>query len=271
MVSIKKIGFMQGRLVPPLRNRIQAYPLNNWQKEFYLAFKIKIKLMEWTIDSHKFFENALINESQHLILSDLKNKFKIKINSVTADFFMEKYNLKNFKLRNNKYFNFFLKMCFLNKIKIIVIPMVDKCSINKSFNYVNRIVNKFNQLQPLLKKYKLKIAFEVDLKPKDCLYFISHFDKKYYGINYDIGNSIGNGFNYVDEINTYGKRIINVHIKNMNKNKTCDLFKGGGNIKKIIKFLKKKKYNKNYILQTARVTKGHSKKIKQYLDVIKGL
>lgn len=107
MISIKKIGFMQGRLVPPLRNRIQAYPLNNWQKEFYLAFKIKIKLMEWTIDSHKFFENALINESQHLILSDLKNKFKIKINSVTADFFMEKYNLKNFKLRNNKYFNFF--------------------------------------------------------------------------------------------------------------------------------------------------------------------
>jgi L-ribulose-5-phosphate 3-epimerase len=269
MISIKKIGFMQGRLVSPLRNKTQSYPLNSWKKEFDLASKIKIYLMEWTIDSYKFFENALIDENQHSIIKNLKYKFRVKINSVTADFFMEKYNLKNFRLKNNKYFNYFLKMCFLNKIKIIVIPMVDKCSINKSFNYVKRIIHKFNQLQPVLKKYKLKIAFEVDLNPKDCLYFINHFDKKYYGINYDIGNSIGNNFNYKDEINTYGKRIINVHIKNKKKNKTCDLLKGDGNIKRIIGFLKQNKYNKNYILQTARVKKNHFKKIKKYLDIIK--
>lgn len=260
---------MQGRLVSVIRNKIQAYPIKEWKKEFNIASKIKIYLMEWTIDSYNFFENALVDKKQHDAIIYLKKKYNITINSVTADFFMEKYNLKNFELKNNQLFNFFLKMCFLNKIKIIVIPMVDKCSLNKSFKYVNGIINKFNQLQPILKKYKLKIAFEVDLNPIDCLHFINHFDKKYFGINYDIGNSIGNNFNYKDEINAYGKRIINVHIKNKKKNKTCDLFKGDGNIKKIISFLKQNKYNKNYILQTARVTKNHSNKIKQYLDTIK--
>ena len=262
---------MQGRLVSITRNKIQAYPINEWKKEFHLASKIKIYLMEWTIDSYNFLKNALVDDKQHKAIVYLKKKYNITIESVTADFFMEKYNLKNFELKNNQPFNFFLKMFSLNKIKIIVIPMVDKCSLSKSFDHIKRIINKFNQLLPLLKKYKLKIAFEVDLNPNDCLYFINQFDKRYFGINYDIGNSIGNNFNYKDEINTYGKRIINVHIKNKKKNKTCDLFKGDGNIKKIISFLKQNKYNKNYIFQTARVNKNHCKKIKQYLDIIKKL
>ena len=31
------IGFMQGRLVPDERNKIQSFPWKNWKKEFQLA------------------------------------------------------------------------------------------------------------------------------------------------------------------------------------------------------------------------------------------
>ena len=32
-----EIGVMQGRLSPPINNRIQAFPKNNWKDEFELA------------------------------------------------------------------------------------------------------------------------------------------------------------------------------------------------------------------------------------------
>ena len=45
-----KLGFMQGRLSPKVRNQIQAFPFLYWKREFKIARKINIKIMEWTID-----------------------------------------------------------------------------------------------------------------------------------------------------------------------------------------------------------------------------
>ena len=36
-----KLGFMQGRLVPPEQNKIQSFPWKNWDKEFKIANEIK--------------------------------------------------------------------------------------------------------------------------------------------------------------------------------------------------------------------------------------
>ena len=51
---MKNLGFMQGRLVPDERNKIQSFPWQNWKKEFQLAKKLKLNIMEWTID----YENS---------------------------------------------------------------------------------------------------------------------------------------------------------------------------------------------------------------------
>tara|TARA_A100001015_G_scaffold316269_1_gene430105 strand:+ start:3770 stop:3961 length:192 start_codon:yes stop_codon:yes gene_type:complete len=53
----KKIGFMQGRLVAPEEKKIQSFPWKNWRKEFQIANKIGLSLIEWTIDRNKFFLN----------------------------------------------------------------------------------------------------------------------------------------------------------------------------------------------------------------------
>ena len=52
-----KLGFMQGRLSPKVNNKIQSFPFKYWKQEFSVAQKIKINLMEWTVDSHKYFNN----------------------------------------------------------------------------------------------------------------------------------------------------------------------------------------------------------------------
>ncbi len=42
-----RIGIMQGRLVPPINNRIQCFPRDNWRIEFEYAAKAHLDCIEW--------------------------------------------------------------------------------------------------------------------------------------------------------------------------------------------------------------------------------
>ena len=41
------VGIMQGRLVPPVDGRIQAFPAENWKDEFELASDAGLACIEW--------------------------------------------------------------------------------------------------------------------------------------------------------------------------------------------------------------------------------
>ena len=47
---MRSIGIMQGRLSPPIKGRIQAFPSQTWQKEFYLARDCGFSHIEWVLD-----------------------------------------------------------------------------------------------------------------------------------------------------------------------------------------------------------------------------
>ena len=81
----------------------------------------------------------------------------------------------------------------------------------------------------------------MNFKPKKALRFIKKFNKKHFGINYDIGNSSSLGFKPKNEIKTYGNYIKNVHIKDRYfKGTTVRLGKGHANFNEVFINLKKK-------------------------------
>ena len=84
-----KLGFMQGRLSPQIRNEIQAFPFSTWKKEFKIAEEINIKIMEWTIDNFNYLKNPIMTNSGKKEINKLKEKYNIKINSITCDFLMQ--------------------------------------------------------------------------------------------------------------------------------------------------------------------------------------
>ena len=69
-----KLGFMQGRLSPIVRNKIQAFPFKDWKKEFILAKKIGFKLMEWTIDTYNYQNNPILTINGVKEIQRLKKK-----------------------------------------------------------------------------------------------------------------------------------------------------------------------------------------------------
>ena len=256
-MSIKnKIGFMQGRLVnSEKKNVIQYFPNKNWKKEVKLAKKNKFKLIEWTINYENIKKNPFYLGSKTLkkTFNFLKEN-KINVNSVTCDFIMQ----KPFFLKKNKKTIEDLKKIIINSqpygVKYFIVPLVDQSSLKKNLKYEKKIIESLINLKKILNKNS-KILFELDCSYLKVIKFITKFHSKKFGINYDTGNSASLGFSFVDE-KKYFKFVYNIHIKDRKKyGSTVRLGYGDFNFKYFFKYLMKKKYNGNLILQTARSKK----------------
>jgi hexulose-6-phosphate isomerase len=261
MLTKPKIGFIQGRLSPMINNRIQQFPLDSWQNEFVLASKLDIKLIEWTIDTYKFLENPLVKSKGWEEINKIAEKNNILIPSVTCDYFMENPPWKNDLTIVKKRISTILKGMRNIGSKILVVPLVDNSSPTTSTS-IKVVKSLFTDLIPEISENKLQIAFECDLNPEKLSDFIGKFDRNYFGVNYDIGNSSSLGFDPTEEFEAYGSRIINVHVKDRKLNgATVPLGDGDANFQKIFSLLCKTNYQGNLILQTARSKDGEDAEV----------
>jgi hexulose-6-phosphate isomerase len=82
------IGIMQGRLSKQNNNQIQSFPINSWKLEFEKAKNCGFEVMEWIFDT--VHPNPILTNKGRLEIVELSKKNNININSVCADYFMEK-------------------------------------------------------------------------------------------------------------------------------------------------------------------------------------
>ena len=258
------LGFMQGRLSPMYNGKIQKFPVNHWKSEFYIASSLNINLIEWTIDEENFDKNPIVTKKGNSEILNLITKTGVKIHSITTDCFMQ----KPIWLKRNNYMkkklSKLIRCCGNLKIKYIIFPLVDNSSLKK-FKNLNEIIKIFFNFQNLLKKHNVQILFESDFKPEQLKNFISKFNNRFFGINYDSGNSASLGYDINKEFMHYGSFIKNIHIKDrIRKGNTIKLGMGNTNFNKLFKNIKRIKYKNNLILQTARSESGED--IKELLD-----
>lgn len=262
------LGFMQGRLSPIIDEKIQAFPVNNWENEIKEANNIGFSLMEWTLDYDGIFENPLLTNDGNVKIRRLCNEFNIQVKSITADCFMQKpfWKYSGTELTHHK--KIFLKVvhaCSSLNINIIVVPLVDNGSIT-NLNELNIFSDFIDNNSELFLELKIRIAIESDFEPKKLAKFVNNFDPRIFGINYDTGNSAGLGFNPEDEFDAYHERIINIHFKDrLLGGSTVPFGKGDTNFKSLIKLINGINYNHNFILQGARsINNKHSEALIEY-------
>jgi len=77
-----KLGIIQGRLLPPVEEFVQEFPLY-WKLEFKYARKIGLNHIEWIVTSDSFSTNPIFGESFKFKDSDPK------ISSLCADFLVD--------------------------------------------------------------------------------------------------------------------------------------------------------------------------------------
>jgi len=264
-----KIGIMQGRLSPKFRDRFQAHPINYWMDEFYLAKDLGLECIEFIFDLNQWDSNPLMTKRGLDNIKKISNDSKTEVLSVCADFFMEQ-PIFNKKVRSINY-NVLTKLmhnCDYLNIQDIIIPFVDKSSLLEKKDEIKETISFLKEIL-CNNKCKVNLTLETDLPPLKFIDLIEKIGHEKIKINYDIGNSASLGYNYHNELATYGQFITNIHIK--------DRILGGGSVRlgegaakfsDFFKELKKINFEGIFIIQAFRENDGPNS-FKPQFDYIK--
>jgi L-ribulose-5-phosphate 3-epimerase len=267
-----KIGFMQGRLSPLIDGKIQAFPWQYWRDEFELGARNGFHLMEWTLDQERLYENPLMYANGRGEIRQLMEEYGISIPSLTGDCFMQAPFYKTSRQGRQQLLADFANIIESSAelgISTILMPLLDHGRIENKQQQSN-LLRGLSSVTPLLEKTNIILSFESDLPPESLSRFINNLDPRYFGITYDIGNSASLGYKPEEEINLYGHRIVNVHVKDrMFGGSTVPLGAGNADIPGALRALRKTGYNGNYILQAARAAdEDHVGALRKYRDMV---
>jgi hexulose-6-phosphate isomerase len=251
--------------------RIQAFPWPSWREEFPLAEHSGFRLMEWTLDQERLYENPLMSSAGQEEIRVLMRRHGVTVSSLTGDCFMQAPFWKRSGAEAESLRRDFLAVmaaCAAVGISTIVVPLVDDGRLENSAQE-NALLEFVPCVESHFDRLGVRVAFESDFEPTKFRRFIDRFDARSFGINYDIGNSAALGFDVSEEIAAYGHRIFSVHVKDRKRGGvTVPLGSGAAAFEAAFAALAASGYQGNFILQTARSSEGdHVGVLRRYRDL----
>jgi L-ribulose-5-phosphate 3-epimerase len=254
-----KIGVMQGRLVPKYQGRYQAFPIGMWQDEFRVAKECGLDLIEFILDFNDAEENPLLKLGGIDKITEISQKTGVSVNTICADYFMEaplhssdeKVAEKSFKILES-----LLETAKELQITDVVIPCVDQSSLKTEASF-DRFIQQITKIIPRIEKQNINLSLETDLSPKPFVELLNKLNSKNITVNYDIGNSAALGFDPIEELNAYGGRITDIHIKDRVLNGgPVTLGRGGADFALFFSKLQEFNYKGPFIMQAYRDDEG---------------
>ena len=249
-----EIGIMQGRLSPRIDGKIQAYPASTWQKEFEIAQEIGYAAIEWIVEK-PVETNALMTDSGKAEIKKMIASTGVRIDYVCADIFMQQPLVrmtKDINSQNEEYLSAILKNAKEVGAIGVEIPFVDNSSI-KNENEKQEFIDVMQDAFKLAKDLDLKLSLETDLPPIEFRELLENIDLDHVQANYDIGNSASLGFDPREELEAYGLKILNVHVKDRKLGSTTvPLGTGNANINFVLQKLQEIGYRGGLTMQAAR-------------------
>ena len=250
---------MQGRLLPKYQGRYQAHPINYWQDEFVIAQKIGLDCIEFILDFNNAENNPLLKAGGIDEINKLIEQTGVGVKTICADYFMEApLHFEDIKASEQSQ-NIMIKL--LNNaaglgITDIVIPCLDQSSLNNQLA-VNRFVERLSPVVNIAENLGVNLSLETDLAPQPFVELLDRFNSKRVTVNYDIGNSAALGYNPVEELDAYGMKITDIHIKDRIKGgKSVLLGEGAANFNVFFSKLKEFDYCAPFIMQAYRDDEG---------------
>jgi hexulose-6-phosphate isomerase len=276
---MNRLGIVQGRLSPPIDNHIQAFPLDNWKKEFQIYNELGISIIDWLFKYETVKENPLCSDSGIENIKYLCKKHNISINGVLSDYFMRKKLFDEEKKdvdESIKMLFFLIDQCKKARISKIILPFVDEAKI-KNKNDEKEIIENLKKPIKYANDNGIIILIEGALNPEEFKDFILSFKPLRVKINYDMGNSTSLGYDPKYEINILGKFFGSVHIKDRKQGGgSVPLGTGDVDFNTVFSELKIIDYSDNFILEAARQDLKDSKfksnrieTIKKYINFVK--
>jgi hexulose-6-phosphate isomerase len=267
------IGSIQGRLLPRVGGRIQAFPLGRWEEEFALLKQVGFDSVELTIETASWTEHPINTDSGRKRLQELSIQWGVALMGICGDVFMESPLVSSDEAVGGEaetMLRTLLESAEDGGLPFIELPFVGKNSLADS-PAVDRLGRILDWALPLAERSKVDILLETDLGPSSLSELLTRFRHSRLGLNYDTGNSTWFGFDPAEELQTYHQDIRNIHIKDCTrKDYSVPLGSGETRFDTIFSLLNQLGYGGNFIIQAARQD-DDLMAARQYLDFTSNL
>ena len=265
------IGVIQGRLLPKYKGRYQAHPVDYWQDEFPIAKQLGLDCIEFILDFNDAEINPLLRSGGVDEILALSEKTGVIARTVCADYLMEA-PLHSESKETAKKSDDVLRRLIHSTAELgatdIVIPCVDQSSLEDA-NAVDSFVARLSPILELAENKNINLSLECDLAPAPFYDLLNRFDSNRLTVNYDIGNSAALSYDAVEELEAYGDRMTDIHIKDrvLDGGSTI-LGTGNADFERFFNKLKSFNYTGPFLMQAYRDDEGVSV-FKEQLDWVK--
>lgn len=250
---------MQGRLVEKYRGRYQAHPLGYWEREFEVAAELGLDCIEFILDYNDSELNPLMSDEGVAKIKTVCASTGVEVKTICADYFMEAPLHSEDSTVVDKSMAVLMRLLDSSQqlgVSDIVIPCVDQSSLQCTAQ-VERFVANLNSVLPVINKSGVNLSLETDLDAQPFAMLLARFDSNHVTVNYDIGNSAALGYDPVKELEAYGHRITDIHIKDRTLGGgPVVLGEGDADFERFFEALKAINYRGPFIMQAYRDDEG---------------
>jgi hexulose-6-phosphate isomerase len=259
MAKVRTLGIMQGRLSPPVGERIQCFPRETWSEEFGIASQADLDAIEWVYDMYGEGANPLESDEGISKIRSLSLEHDVAVESICADWFMEEPLIggsEQERMAARRRLHCLLDRAKLLGIGRVVLPFVDASAISSAV-LLDQAVEAIEDALPHARESGIELHLETSLGPQEFAKFLSLVPDPKVWVNYDIGNSSSLGYDPHEEFAAYGERLGSIHIKDrIFGGGTVALGSGDADFKTVFLELSRLGYEGPFILQAARGEPG---------------
>lgn len=253
------LGIMQGRLLPPEGEALQAFPRDGWEREFALAAEAGLAFIEWIDDVHGEDVNPLLTDDGQARMAELAAATGVAVRSVCADWFQANPPTRGSAAERRERverLRFVLDRCRRAGIERAVLPFVDHSSLRDE-DERGLLASALGAVLPDARRHGIELHLETDLGPEEFATLLSAVDDPLIRVNYDSGNSSSLGYDVRAELAAYGERVGSVHVKDrVRGGTTVPLGEGDADLPGLFSELRRLGYRGDIVLQAARGESG---------------
>lgn len=252
------IGIMQGRLLPPVGGRLQAFPGDLWSKEFELAASLGIDCIEWIYDLQSASENPVARDEGGPAISDIARRSGVTVRSLCADYFID-VPLVGTRTETSgalDHLAWLLERCAGVGMQRVIVPFVDASAI-RSPAELKQAAKAVGRAADVARRQHVEIHLETSLEPDEYRSLLGRLPEDVVKVTYDSGNSASLGFAPAREFDAYGPRIGSVHVKDrVRGGGSVPLGTGDADLATVFAGLRRLRYSGDFILQVSRGEPG---------------
>lgn len=244
-----KFGIVQGRLIQSPEDRLQWFPQDYWESEFFLASALGYDYVELIAERQHNKNNPIWTDEGIEKIKALTKRNKLSLHVICNDYIIDHPILSD--KRAIEQTKKLISQAKILGIQKLVLPLFEKSELTE--NNFEEYKSIFKEIAELAQENNILVCLETILNGKNLLNLLEFIDHPNIKCVFDTGNRISFGHDIYSDILLLGEQIQHVHIKDKNdQNENVLLGTGKVNFYRVFQSLSAIEYNGPYTFETSR-------------------